>query len=191
MRRRFMWLFSIFIAIALLLYIWLGYKISSNEQATANGKYDTLIILGAKVKANGTVSLSLKNRLDAAHEYLSKYPHVQVVVTGGQGADEPQTEASAMYTYLVEKGIDPERILLEDKSTSTYENLLFTKQLLNDSLTEATIVSNDFHLARAKFLANELNLKVDLLPAKTPKVVETKSRVRERAALLKTYIFGK
>lgn len=191
MRRRFMWLFSIFIAIAIFLYCWLGYKISSYEQSTANGKYDTLIILGAKVKANGTVSLSLKNRLDEAYEYLSKYPHVQVVVTGGQGADEPQTEASAMYTYLVDKGLDPNRIHLEDKSTSTYENLLFTKQLLNDSLTEATIVSNDFHLARAKFLANQLNVNVDLLSAKTPQVVETKSRIRERAALLKTYIFGK
>jgi uncharacterized SAM-binding protein YcdF (DUF218 family) len=186
-----MWAFSLFFVSALLLYIWLGYKISSHEQSTANGKYDTLIILGAKVKENGTVSLSLKNRLDVAYEYLIKYPHVQAVVTGGQGTDEPQTEASAMYTYLVNKGIEPERILLEDKSTSTYENLVFTKQVFNQSLTEATIVSNDFHLARAKFLANELNLEVDLLSAKTPQVVETKSRIRERAALLKTYIFGK
>ena len=186
------WLYfcSTLISISIIVFIWLGFKIEENEKSTANGQNDILIILGAKVKEGGVPSLSLKNRLDVAYDYLVQYPHVQAVVTGGQGKDEDQTEASAMYTYLVNKGIEPTRILLEEQSTSTYENLLFTKQLLSDELKQATIVSNDFHLTRAAYLANMLDIEVDTLAAKTPAVVETKSRIRERAALLKTYIFG-
>jgi uncharacterized SAM-binding protein YcdF (DUF218 family) len=187
------WLYfcSTLISISIILFIWLGFKIEENEKSTANGQNDILIILGAKVKEGGVPSLSLKNRLDVAYDYLVQYPHVQAVVSGGQGKDEDQTEASAMYTYLVNKGIEPTRILLEEHSTSTYENLLFTKQLLSNELTQATIVSNDFHLTRAAYLANMLDIEVDTLAAKTPAVVETKSRIRERAALLKTYILGK
>ncbi len=187
------WLYfcSFFIAICLILFVWLGFKIEENAKSTANGQNDILIILGAKVKAGGVPSLSLKNRLDVAYDYLVEYPHVQAVVSGGQGKDEDQTEASAMYTYLVNKGIDSNRILLEDKSTSTYENLLFSKQLFSNELTHATIVSNDFHLTRATYLATGLDIEVDTLAAKTPTVVETKSRIRERAALLKTYLVGK
>ncbi len=183
--------FCIFIAIVLILFIWLGDKIDEHAISTANGQNDILIILGAKIKEGGVPSLSLKNRLDVANDYLIQYPHVKVVVSGGQGKDEDQTEASAMYTYLVNKGIDPNRILLEEASTSTYENLLFTKRLFSNELTEATIVSNDFHLTRAVYLANKLDMKVDTLAAKTPPVVESKSRIRERLALLKTYFVGK
>ncbi len=183
--------FCIFISICLILFIWLGYKIDEHTKTTANGQNDVLIILGAKVKEGGVPSLSLKNRLDVAYDYLVRYPHIQVVVSGGQGKDEDQTEASAMYTYLIDKGIDPNRIFLEEQSTSTYENLLFTKKLFSNELTQATIASNDFHLTRAVYLANKLEIEVDTLAAKTPSVVETKSRIRERAALLKTYLLGK
>lgn len=187
------WMYFSFtlVAICLILFALLGFKIDKNSKSTANGQNNILIILGAKVNDGGVPSLSLKNRLDVAYDYLVQYPHVQTVVSGGQGKDEDRTEAIVMYTYLVDKGIDPERILLEEKSTSTYENLLFTKQLFSNELTNATIVSNDFHLTRAVYLANKLDIEVDILAAKTPAVVETKSRIRERVALLKTYIMGK
>lgn len=186
------WLIGCFIAfiVGIGIYIFLGWKINQYAVTTADGSNDTMVILGAKVKANGVPSLSLKNRLDVAIDYLNEYPHVQVVVTGGQGHDEDQTEASAMYTYLVSHGIDGERIILEELSTSTYENLLFTKKLLGDEWTHATIVSNDFHLARATYLASKLNIEIDTIAAPTPKVVEAKSRFRERLALLKTYVVG-
>lgn len=183
--------FGTLTAVCAISFMWLGFKIDENAHSTANGEKNILIILGAKVNAGGVPSLSLKNRLDVAYDYLIQYPHIQTVVSGGQGKDEDQTEASAMYTYLVNKGIDPNRIVVEEKSTSTYENLLFTKQLFNNELTEATIVSNDFHLTRAVYLANKLDLKVDTLAAKTPTIVKSKSRIRERLALLKTYFVGK
>ncbi|HBT71654.1 MAG TPA: vancomycin resistance protein, partial [Lysinibacillus sp.] len=122
--------------------------------------------------------------------YLTKYPHVKVIVSGGQGPDEDQTEASVMQEYLEQNGIEATRIIVEDKSTSTYENLVFSKELLPKDTKKITIVSNDFHLKRAKYLAETLDFEVDVVAAETPKSVEAKLRLRERAALLKTYIVG-
>lgn len=175
-----------------LLYIgFITYKIEKHKESTANGTYETIIILGAKVKPDRSLSVSLKNRLDAALEYIENNKQYNIIVTGGQGVDEPISEAQAMHDYLVEHGIDSTRIIIEDESTSTYQNLLNAKALCNGELTEATIVSSDFHLARATFLANQLNIKNDTIAAATPPSVYTKSMIREHLALMKTYIFRK
>lgn len=191
MRKWFLVGSSLIIVLLIILYIWLGVKINQGTEPLANGQYDSLIILGAKVKPGGIPSLSLKNRLDISVDYLQKYPHVNVIVSGGMGPDEDRTEASVMFDYLVARGIEASRIQLEDASTSTYENLAFSMMLSDPPLQTATIVSNDFHLYRAKFLANQLHLEVDVLPATTPSVVEFQSRLRERAAILKAYLLRK
>jgi len=178
------------IVICIGMYIWLGEEMKEGVQPAANGKATYMIVLGAKVKPGGIPSLSLKNRLEEAVSYLKKYPHVQVIVSGGQGPDEDQAEASVMLEYLLNNGIEASRIIAEDRSTSTYENLLFSKELLPKETKHVTIVSNDFHLKRAKYLAETLDLEVDVVAAKTPKSVEAKLKLRERAALLKTYIIG-
>ncbi len=172
-------------------YYFLGTEIEKGKTPVADGSNDYLIILGAKIKPSGIPSLALQNRLDVAIDYLKQHEHVQVIVSGGQGHDEPATEASVMAKYLIEGGIDPLRILLEENSTSTYENLLYSKELLPEGVNDITIISNDFHLARAKYLANVVGLEADVIAAPTPKSVEIKSNVRERIALLKTYIVGK
>ncbi|MGE7694825.1 YdcF family protein [Lysinibacillus sp. NPDC094177] len=178
------------LAISVVVYIWLGEEMKQGLQPAANGTATYMIVLGAKVKPGGIPSLSLKNRLEEAVKYLKKYPNVKVIVSGGKGGDEDRTEASVMLKYLEDNGIDTNRILVEDQSTSTYENLLFSKELLPKGTKEITIVSNDFHLKRAKYLAESLGFEVDVVAAKTPKSVEIKLTLRERAALLKTYIFG-
>ncbi|MEK3728929.1 YdcF family protein [Lysinibacillus sp. FSL W8-0953] len=178
------------VSIGMVLYIWLGKQIEQGVESSAKGSADYMIILGAKVKAGGVPSLSLKSRLEVAVPYLTKYPHVKVIVSGGQGPDEDQTEASVMQEYLEQNGIEATRIIVEDKSTSTYENLVFSKELLPKDTKKITIVSNDFHLKRAKYLAETLDFEVDVVAAETPKSVEAKLRLRERAALLKTYIVG-
>ena len=90
----------------------------------------TMVVLGCKV--NGTnPSLTLKSRLDAAYEYLSENESVSCIVSGGQGPDEGISEAECMYNYLVEKGIDKDRLYMEDKSTSTRENLEFSKAVID------------------------------------------------------------
>ncbi|MEG0261042.1 MAG: YdcF family protein [Lysinibacillus sp.] len=174
----------------MILYFWSGMLLNKGTDPQADGTKDYVVVLGAKVKENGEPSLALQYRLEAAIEYLEKYPHVKVIVSGGRGVAEPVSEAERMYTYLLEAGIAEERIIQEAKSTSTFENLSFSKKLLPKGETELTIISSDFHLARAKYLANKLDLEVDVVAAKTPKIVEAKLRLRERAALLKTYIVG-
>ncbi|MEB2300084.1 YdcF family protein [Lysinibacillus xylanilyticus] len=180
----------ILFAISSVVYIWLGEEMKQGVQPAANGTATYMIVLGAKVKTGGIPSLSLKNRLEEAVKYLKKYPHVKVIVSGGKGEDEDRTEASVMLKYLQDNGIDANRIVVEDQSTSTYENLLFSKDLLPKGTKQITIVSNDFHLKRAKYLAESLGFEVDVVAAKTPKSVELKLTLRERAALLKTYVFG-
>lgn len=173
------------------MFIWSGMLINKGVEPKADGTSDYAILLGARVKENGEPSLALRYRLEAAIEYLEKYPDVKIIVSGGQGPGEPISEAEFMFSYLVNAGIAAERIIQEAKSTSTYENLLFSKDLLPDDISAITIISSDFHLARAQYLAKELQLETDVVPAKTPKSVEAKLRLRERAALLKTYIVGK
>lgn len=113
---------------------------------------DGLIVLGAALHGE-KVTWVLSNRLDTAAAYLKVHPGTLCVVSGGQGAGESCTEASAMKKYLVEKqGIDPERILTEEKASSTKENFLFSKTILEERLgREGTLafVTTDFHVFRA------------------------------------------
>ena len=176
--------------ILVLIFYWLDYEMNAALKNEADGSNEYVVILGAKVKPGGIPSQSLKNRLDAAVDYLQKYPTVKAIVTGGQGADEDRTEASVMADYLIEHGIAEDRVLLEDQSTTTYENLLFAKKLLPANTESITIISNDFHLKRATILARKLGLKADVVAAPTPKVVNTKSRIRERLAIIKAYTRG-
>lgn len=122
---------------------------------------------------------------------MKTYSHVKVIVSGGQGMDEPISEADFMYIYLADSGIEKDRIICENKATSTYENIVYSKELLPKDVKEVTIISSDFHLARAKLIASNLGLTADVVAAKTPKVVELKLQLRERVALLKTMITGK
>ncbi|WP_391119070.1 YdcF family protein [Psychrobacillus sp. L3] len=157
----------------------------------ANGSNEYAIVLGAKVKKGNIPSLALKYRLDSALAYAREYPHVKLLVSGGQGQDEDIAEAVYMKGFLLENGIVEDRLIVEDQSTSTYENLLFSQELLPDNVTSVTIITSDYHLHRAKILAKKLDWDADSVAAKTPKSVEMKLRLRERAALLKTYIVGK
>lgn len=157
----------------------------------ADGTNEYAIVLGAKVKKGNIPSLALRYRLESALAYATEYPHVKLVVSGGQGQDEEIEEAVFMKGFLLEQGITEDRIIVEARSTSTYENLLFSQELLPDEVTSVTIITSDYHLHRAKMLANKLDWEADVVAAKTPKSVEMKLRLRERMALLKTYIVGK
>ena len=86
---------------------------------------DYVIVLGAQMKADGP-SKALQYRLDEAIRYLNENPSSKVIVSGGQGSDEHISEAQGMYEYLVEKGIEKDRIIKEDKSVNTTQNLAFS-----------------------------------------------------------------
>jgi len=175
---------------ALGLWALTGKWMEEGMEPEADGSNEYAIVLGAKV--NGEVpSLSLHYRIDAALEYAKQYPHVKLVLSGGQGPDEMMTEAEAMRRQLVEHGIEEERLILEEESTTTYENLVLSKKLIPESVESVTIITSDYHLARARMLAEKIGFQsTDSIAANTPKVVETKLKTRERLALLKTVLFG-
>lgn len=165
----------------------LQWKIYQSSHQEVPVQADYLMVLGARVK--GTVpSLSLQYRIDAAARYLVEHEETIVIVSGGQGPDEDISEAEAMRRGLVALGIEEARIILEDQSTSTYENIIFSKKMIPSGLETGLLVTNDYHLYRAGRMAKKAGLVVTGLPAKTPKVVIVKSYVREYLAITKHYL---
>ena len=115
-----------------------------------------MVVFGAGV--NSTVpSLSLRVRLEAALEYAQAHPDVPIVVSGGQGPGEDITEARCMADWLIARGVDPGRILLEEQATDTEENVRFSEELLLangvDPLANVAYVTADYHLCRAVYYA--------------------------------------
>ena len=166
-----------------------GGVIARSARGTDAPEADYLIVLGCQV--NGTVpSRMLRQRLDAALDYLNTYPDSTAIVSGGQGPGEDITEAECMQTYLTAAGIDATRILLEDQATSTMENLRFSLALMEDGAS-AAIISNEFHLYRAGQMAQQLGLSPALIPADTEYPVLTASYfLREILAVWKFHILG-
>lgn len=129
---------------------------------------DYLVVLGAKVNPNGP-SVSLQDRIDAAYNYLIAHPDVIAIVSGGQGADEPMPEAECMYQALVAKGIDESRIWREDKATSTWENLHFSLDLIQERTGQRPqklgVLSSEYHLFRASLFAKRCGVEFVGVPA--------------------------
>lgn len=134
---------------------------------------DYVVVLGAKVRNDGP-SVSLQNRIDAAYAYLLEHPQAIAVVTGGQGADEPMTEAECMYQELVAMGIDESRIWREHKATSTWENLQFSLDLIEEKTgtrpQKIGLLSSEYHLFRAKLFAKECGVEAAGIPAHTSRI---------------------
>ncbi|WP_018592081.1 YdcF family protein [Terrisporobacter glycolicus] len=129
------------------------------QDVNSTNSMSTMIVLGAKVNKDG-VSKTLKQRLDKAMEYYNQNKHINIIVSGGQGKDEVMTEASAMKNYLVENGVDEDNIILENKATTTLENIMFSKDIMEDLNLEnkALIVTSDYHLFRGRFIASILGI---------------------------------
>lgn len=118
---------------------------------------DAIIVLGAGLRGSRPSS-TLKGRLDAAYEYHKENPDALIVVSGGKGHDEDITEAEAMEKYLINLGVPKERIIKEEKSTSTYENFVFSKKILDGFFEKdykIAYISNDYHVFRAGKIAHD------------------------------------
>lgn len=111
----------------------------------------TVVVLGCQVSANGEPTVMLRDRIDAAYDYLSAHPESRCVASGGQNDNEPISEASCIRNTLVARGIHPDRIYLEDRSRSTEENLTFSAELIQKEglPTRVAIASDNFHQLRA------------------------------------------
>ena len=118
------------------------------------GETATVVVLGCLVRENGP-SLMLRYRLEAALQYLLDHPDAPVVVSGGQGPEEPTSEAQAMADYLMANGIKEDRIYKEDRSTSTRQNLELSAAVIREAgLPERlVIVTDSYHQLRGRIYA--------------------------------------
>jgi len=162
--------------------------IATEFTAGGNQNLDYIIVLGAQVRKEGP-SVALRYRLDAAVDYLNKNPDTMCIVSGGQGANEPFSEAEGMAEYLVENGIEKNRILLEDKSTNTVENIQYSKELMEVSYSSVGIVTNNFHMFRAVRIARAQGLKgVCGIAADSSVLYLPNNALRECCGILKDWI---
>ena len=129
-----------------------------------------IVVLGAKV--NGTSpSLSLSDRIRAAEKYLKAHPDTIAVLSGGQGPDEGIPEAECMFNELTKRGIAPERLWLESRSTSTWENLNFSLDIIEEKTgirpDSIGLLSSEYHLYRAGLFAKDCGVEAIGIPAAT------------------------
>ncbi len=185
------------LAVGLVCFAGLEGIILAGSRTHVVGEPKTMLILGCQVKPWGPSELLL-DRLDTALAYLEGRENVRIIVSGGQGKDEPSTEAAAMRDYLVKHGIARERILLEDKSHNTYENMVYSFALMErmdiDTGEPYIIVSNGFHLARAKMLADRQDGGAETYTLAAPSShmpSRIKMYFREPLALVKSFIFDR
>ena len=151
---------------------------------------DYVIVLGAQMKASGP-SKALQYRLDAAIGYLNENPDSKVIVSGGQGADEHISEAQGMYDYLMKKGIEKERIIKEDKSKNTFQNLTFSAEFLDKEKDSAAIVSNNFHVFRAVKIAEKAGYEnVCGIAARGEPFLQFNNMMREFFGVVKDFLVG-
>lgn len=155
---------------------------------------DYMVVLGAKVRETGP-SVSLWDRIYGAAGYLYANPDVIAVVSGGQGDDEPMTEGQAMFDELVNLGIAPERIWIEDKATSTRENINFALDLIEEKTGTRPhtlgVVSSEYHLFRASLFAESCGVDFVGIPAPTSRVSQLANHMmREVAGVWQYLILG-
>lgn len=188
-------IFLVGLAAALLLFLTVeGLLLSHGERDNSALPVDAVIVLGAGVNGE-TPSLILWSRITAAAAYLEGHPDVPVVLSGGQGPGENISEAACMRRELTARGVEEDRLLLEDRSTSTAENFAFSKELLEahgiDTDTAViAVVTSDFHCFRAHLIARRAGLTVIDVPAEVDwLLLNANYYIREFFALGKTLIF--
>jgi uncharacterized SAM-binding protein YcdF (DUF218 family) len=186
-KKRMISILGFLVALGVIYFGLLQFKISQYSHVEAPKNADYLIVLGARVK--GTVpSLAFASRINTAAKYLKDNKDTIVIASGGKGPGEEISEAESIKRELVKQGIGESRIILEDRSTDTYENISFSKKLIPQDAKLGLIVTNNFHLYRAISIASDQDLAVNGLPAKTPLKAVFKSYTREYLAITKFYL---
>ncbi len=164
--------------------------IISQYHAKGEPGLDYIIVLGAQMKQGGP-SAVLKFRLDEAYRYLIENENTICIVSGGQGSNEPCSEAEGMYRYLVEQGISPERILLEDQSTDTSENIAYSAKLIDKEDASVGVVTNNFHVFRSVHIAKNAGFDhVSGIAARSNVYFQLNNMVREFFGVLKDFVCG-
>lgn len=187
--------FTLALICGLILFGVTEYFIIRASFGTLETQVDYLVVLGAKVRQDGP-SVSLWDRIYETVSYLNAHPDTIAIVSGGQGEDEPITEAKSMHDELVKLGISEDRIWMEYKATSTDENLRYSLDLIEEKTGRRPqtlgVLSSEYHLFRASLMAKKLGIEFVGVPAKTTKITQLINHaMREVAGVWHFYIFGR
>ena len=154
---------------------------------------DYVIILGSKIRENGTLTPILQSRVDKAIEFSKEQREksnrrIVFVPSGGKGEDEIIAEAEAMKNYLIEKGISPKDIIVENESRNTYQNLKFSKQKIDEDNKDAKIIfsTTNYHVFRSGVIANNEGIDCEGIGSSTKWYFYTNALIREFFANLFT-----
>lgn len=154
-----------------------------------------MVVLGAKVRPDGP-SVSLQDRIDKAYDYLKEHPETVAIVSGGQGNDEVMTEAQCMFDHLTAMGIPASRVWMEDRATSTDENLRFSLAVIEEKTGQRPetigVLSSEYHMLRAELMTRKLGLGFIGVPAHTSRLSQLVNHgMREVAGVWHFFIFGR
>ena len=197
-RRRYVWL-KVLLALVLagaLAFCALLAAVLFGAHDDVEGDPGVMIVLGCQVREDGP-SVLLRDRLEEALAYWEDHPDITIVVSGGQGPNEPTTEARAMADYLMEGGVAEDQLLLEEGSHNTNQNLRGTLAVLEEAGIDPSdgviLVSNGFHLTRARMLAERIGYEnVSVLAAPTSHLPSRLHMyIREPIALVKSFLLDR
>lgn len=206
-----------FLTAALVIFCVVETLVFMGAASSDTANLDYVIVLGAKVREDG-ISKSLKARLDKAIEYSQMNPGTILILSGGQGADEPVSEAKAMYDYLLYNGIPAEQMVLENVSTSTVENIAYSKALIDhmeqkkreeaarkgwrtvapgpyleveEKPIQIGVLTSNFHVFRARKIAEKWGIPgIHGIASKSDPILFPHLCVRECIAILKDKLMG-
>lgn len=177
-------MYVIFTFSALFIYSQLYHLLPKNKNC------DFIIVHGAGLLNGERVSPLLAGRLNKGIEvFESSGRKAKIIVSGGQGSDENISEAEAMKNYLLEKGISEHNIIMEDQSTTTLENMMFSKKIMDQMMSQYRVifVTNDYHVFRTGTYAKQVGLKADGVGCKTAFYYWPNAFIREYIAIILKY----
>lgn len=149
------WIYRIIFVLAMGIFIYVEAQVVQAMNAEPADELDYVIVLGAGLRGS-TPTQPLRYRIEKAYEYMSANENTILVASGGQGFGEDISEAQCIKDTLVKRGISADRILLEDKSTSTEENMINSLEVIGDPDASVGIITNGFHEYRANLIAENV-----------------------------------
>lgn len=182
--------FGIVLLAGLFFFLFLEALIISGMSGQPQKNLDYIIVLGAQVRGNRP-SRALRKRIETAADYLKENPSTIAVLSGGQGPGEEMTEAACMRLILTDMGIEPERLILEETSTNTWENLEYCAGLAPVKEKKTGLITQNFHVYRSLKLAEHQQYsQVYGIPAPSQWSYQPHFMVREAFALVKEKLAG-
>jgi len=167
-----------------------GWVVYSENNLPSKNPTDVIIVLGAQVKEDGTLSLALRRRLSLALDEYARNPKT-IIACGAQGADEPVAEGIAMREWLIAQGVPAEWVLAETASFNTRENLLHAKAMMEErGLSSALIVTSDYHVARALALCGRLGIEASGVGSESKPEYWITNHAREALGWIKFWVEG-